>query len=50
VSKLVEVATGVSFEFSIRPGELDAFNHPYAYLPGQTTDPRQESPAASTLA
>jgi hypothetical protein len=31
---LLEVATGVEFEFSIPPDDaLDAFNHPYAYLP-----------------
>jgi hypothetical protein len=36
---LVEVATGVEFELPI-PSEdaLDAFNHPYAYLPGQTVE------------
>ena len=32
--RLVEVGTGIEFEFGVRPEEaLDAFNHPYAYLP-----------------
>lgn len=32
--RLVEVATGIEFEFCVRPEDaLDAFNHPYAYLP-----------------
>ena len=32
--RLVEVGTGVEFEFGVRPEDaLDAFNHPYAYLP-----------------
>ena len=31
---LIEVATGVMFEVPIAPEHaLDAFNHPYAYLP-----------------
>jgi hypothetical protein len=31
---LIEVATGVVFEVPIQPEHaLDAFNHPYAYLP-----------------
>lgn len=31
--RLVEVGTGIEFEFGVRPGDaLDAFNHPYAYL------------------
>jgi len=36
--RLVEVATGIEFEFGVRPEDaLDAFNHPYAYLPDPTT-------------
>ena len=32
--RLVEVGTGLEFEFVVRPEDaLDAFNHPYAYLP-----------------
>ncbi len=32
--RLVEVATGIEFEFGVRPEDaLEAFNHPYAYLP-----------------
>jgi len=32
--RLVEVETGIEFEFGVRPQDaLDAFNHPYAYLP-----------------
>ena len=32
--RLVEVATSIEFEFGVRPEDaLDAFNHPYAYLP-----------------
>lgn len=32
--RLVEIATGLEFEFGVRPEDaLDAFNHPYAYLP-----------------
>ena len=31
--RLVEIATGIEFEFGVRPEDaLDAFNHPYAYL------------------
>jgi hypothetical protein len=31
--RLFEVATGIEFEFGVRPEDaLDAFNHPYAYL------------------
>ena len=37
--RLAEVATGIEFEFGIRPEDaLDAFNHPYAYLPRPTVD------------
>jgi hypothetical protein len=37
--RLVEVATGIEFEFGVRPQDaLDAFNHPYAYLPSPTVD------------
>jgi hypothetical protein len=45
--RLVEVATGVEFELRI-PSEdaLDAFYHPYAYLPAHPVDPWQESLAA----
>lgn len=45
--RLVEVATGVEFELRI-PSEhaLDAFYHPYAYLPAQPVDPWQETLAA----
>ena len=32
--RLVEVATGLEFEIVVRPEDaLDAFHHPYAYLP-----------------
>jgi hypothetical protein len=38
--RLVEVATGVEFEFAVRPDNaLDAFNHPYAYLPAAKLEP-----------
>ena len=31
--RLVDVATGIEFEFGVRPEDaLDAFNHPYTYL------------------
>ena len=34
--RLVEVADRVEFELHVRPeNALDAFNHPYAYLPGR---------------
>ena len=37
--RLVELATGIEFEFGVRPEDaLDAFNHPYAYLPSPTVD------------
>jgi hypothetical protein len=37
--RLVEVGSGVEFEFGVRPEDaLDAFNHPYAYLPRPTVD------------
>ena len=37
--RLVEVATGIEFEFGVRPEDaLEAFNHPYAYLPSPTVD------------
>jgi hypothetical protein len=37
--RLVEVGNGIEFEFGIRPHDaLDAFNHPYAYLPRPTVD------------
>jgi hypothetical protein len=37
--RLVEVGNGIEFEFGIRPQDaLDAFNHPYAYLPRPTVD------------
>ena len=36
--RLREVATGIEFEFGVRPEDaLDAFNHPYAYLPNPDT-------------
>jgi hypothetical protein len=32
--RLVEVGTGREYAFCVRPEDaLDAFNHPYAYLP-----------------
>ena len=32
--RLVELATGTEFEFGVRPEDaLEAFNHPYAYMP-----------------
>ncbi len=37
--RLVELVTGIEFEFGVRPEDaLDAFNHPYAYLPNATAD------------
>lgn len=37
--RLVEVGSGVEFEFGVRPEDaLDAFNHPYAYLPRLNVD------------
>jgi len=45
--QLVELDTGVIFELSIAPEDaLDAFYHPYAYLPAHTIDPWQELLAA----
>jgi hypothetical protein len=45
--QLVEVDTGVVFELGIAPeAALDAFHHPYAYLPAYPVDPWQESLAA----
>ena len=36
---LVEIATGVVFEIPVPAGNaLDAFNHPYTYLPAATAD------------
>jgi hypothetical protein len=36
--RLHEVATGIEFEFGVRPEDaLEAFNHPYAYLPDPNT-------------
>ena len=36
--RLVEVGTGIELEFGVRPEDaLDAFNHPYAYLPDPST-------------
>jgi len=36
--RLHEVATGIEFEFGVRPEDaLDAFHHPYAYLPDPST-------------
>lgn len=44
---LVEVPTGVLFEIPIEPKDaMDAFNHPYAYLPARTADPFSELLAA----
>jgi muconolactone delta-isomerase len=44
---LVEVPTGVLFEIPVQPEDaLDAFNHPYAYLPAQMADPFPELLAA----
>jgi hypothetical protein len=44
---LVEVPTGVVFEIPV-PNEnaLEAFNHPYAYLPASSADPWAELLAA----
>jgi hypothetical protein len=37
--RLAELATGIEFEFGVRPEDaLDAFNHPFAYLPSPTVD------------
>ena len=44
---LVEVPTGVVFEVPVEPQDaMDAFNHPYAYLPAHTADPWAEVLAA----
>jgi hypothetical protein len=44
---LVEVPTGVVFEIPVEPQDaMDAFNHPYAYLPARTADPWAEVLAA----
>ena len=44
---LVEVPTGVLFEIPVLPEDaLDAFNHPYAYLPARVADPWPELLAA----
>lgn len=38
--RLVEVANRVEFELHVRPeNALDAFNHPYAYLPERLLEP-----------
>ena len=38
--RLVEVGTGIELEFGVRPEDaLEAFNHPYAYLPLPKPDP-----------
>jgi hypothetical protein len=40
--RLVEVSTGIEFEFGVAPEDaLDAFNHPYAYMPSPTVEPRE---------
>jgi hypothetical protein len=45
--QLTETDTGVVFELSVAPEDaLDAFYHPYAYLPRHTVDPWQELLAA----
>jgi hypothetical protein len=37
--RLTEVASGLEFEFAVRPEDaLDAFIHPYAYLPRPRVD------------
>ena len=37
--RLVELGTGIELEFGVRPEDaLDAFNHPYAYLPVPNPD------------
>ena len=44
---LVEVPTSVVFEIPVpRENALDAFNHPYAYLPASSADPWAELLAA----
>jgi hypothetical protein len=44
---LVEVPTGVLFEVPVpHENALDAFNHPYAYLPSSSADPWAELLAA----
>jgi hypothetical protein len=44
---LVEVPTGVVFEVPVEPqNAMDAFNHPYAYLPARASDPWAELLAA----
>jgi len=38
--RVVEFANRVEFEVRVRPEDaLDAFNHPYAYLPRRLLDP-----------
>jgi hypothetical protein len=45
--QLTEVENSVVFELSIAPEDaLDAFYHPYAYLPRHAVDPWQELLAA----
>lgn len=45
--KIVEIATGVELELTVPPGEaLEAFYHPYAYVPRHTEDVWQEPLAA----
>jgi hypothetical protein len=44
---LVEVPTGVVFEIPVDPQQaMDAFNHPYAYLPASAADLSPELLAA----
>lgn len=44
---LVEVPTGVLFEIPVEPDDaLDAFHHPYAYLPARAVDSFPELLAA----
>jgi hypothetical protein len=40
--RLTEIATGVEFEFAVPPeAALEAFNHPYAYLPRAAAEPTE---------
>jgi len=46
--QVVETATGVELELSIPPDEaLDAFYHPYAYLPGPHAQEPWHEPLAA---
>ena len=46
--KIVEIATGVELELGVPPEEaLEAFYHPYAYLPRHTEEDVWQEPLAA---